>query len=124
MAGFRRTGEDQVAHVVTINRQMLEKALLMRGQSYLADVKAELLTGVIFEIDSSRKKLLTAHQRLQASIKTISSQKDALTKEVDQRWKAEQAAHRARLQAEAASRARAQFLANISHDLLGRVLIK
>ena len=90
MAALRRTGIDQVEHVVTSNRHMLEKALQMRAQSYLADVKAQLLTSVIFEIDSGRKKLLTAHQRLQESMKTISAQKDALAKEVGQRRKATQ----------------------------------
>ncbi len=118
MCALRRTGIDQVTHVVNTNRQMLEKALLMRGQSYLADVKAQLLTGVIQEMDSSRKRLLTAHQRLKESMHTVSLQKDLLALEVEQRVKSEETAHGARLQAEAANRARAQFLANISHDVL------
>ena len=118
MCALRRTGIDQVAHVVNTNRQMLEKALQMRGQSYLADVKAQLLTGVIYEMDSSRKRLLTAHQRLKEAMHTVSLQKELLALEVEQRVKSEDTAHGARLQAEVANRARGQLLAKISHDVL------
>ncbi|MDP6689423.1 MAG: histidine kinase dimerization/phospho-acceptor domain-containing protein [Alphaproteobacteria bacterium] len=118
MCARRISDIDQVAHVVATNRQMLEKALLMRAQSYLADVKAQLLTGVIYEIDSSRKRLLTAHERLRSSMHTLSLQKELLAMEVKQRHESEQSAHRDRLQAELANRTRARFLANITHDVL------
>ncbi len=118
MCALRASGIDQVAHVVSANRQMLEKALQMRAQSYLADVRAQLLTGVIFEIDSSRKRLLTAHERLRTAMHTLSLQKELLAMEVDQRLESEQLAHSARLQAELANRTRARFLADITHDVL------
>lgn len=54
---IRRSGSRHVEEIASNSRMLVEKALYMRCQSYLAHVKAQLLTETIFEVERSRKQL-------------------------------------------------------------------
>jgi len=71
-------GARHVADVQSVNRNLLEKALQMRCQGYLSQVKAQLLTATIFEIDHSKKNLLQSQNKLAEQNRLIEQQKDLL----------------------------------------------
>ncbi len=85
----------QVGEVQIINRELTEKALHMRCLSYLSQVKAQLLTATIFEIDNSKKILLKVNKEISEQGETIQKQKaeleeknhqlEALQKELEKR---------------------------------------
>ena len=72
-------GTRQVGEIQNINRELTEKALHMRCLSYLANVKASLLTETIFEIDSSKKVLMNINEELKNQKKLIEKQNKLLT---------------------------------------------
>jgi len=69
------TGNRHVDEVRQINRDLIEKALQMRCLSYLAQVKARLLTETIFEVDNSKKSLLKINQDLELRTETVEAQR-------------------------------------------------
>ena len=71
-------GVRHVSDVLTVNRNLLEKALQMRCHSYLSQVKAQLLTETIFEIDNSKKNLLKSRNHLAEQNQLIEEQKALL----------------------------------------------
>jgi signal transduction histidine kinase len=58
-------GSRNLREIQTINRNLTEKALRMRCTSYLSGVKARLLTETIYEMGSSKKKVVQEHDALQ-----------------------------------------------------------
>jgi two-component system cell cycle sensor histidine kinase/response regulator CckA len=58
-------GSRNLREIQTINRDLTEKALRMRCTSYLSGVKARLLTETIYEMGSSKKKVVQEHDALQ-----------------------------------------------------------
>jgi len=64
------------------HRVLVEKALQMRVERYLADVKAQLLTKTIFEVDDQRKLLKGTHEKLAESMSALEGKKAELSMEV------------------------------------------
>jgi PAS domain S-box-containing protein len=52
-----RTSTQHVSDVISMNKELTEKTLRMRCQSYQAHVKSQLLTQTVYEISSSKKIL-------------------------------------------------------------------
>ena len=73
-----QVGARHVDEVRQVHRQLIERALHMRCLGYLAQVKARLLTETLFEIDQSKKHLLSAHQEMTQQQAFIAQQKDGL----------------------------------------------
>lgn len=86
-----------------VNRALIEKALAMRCSSYLSQVKANLLTDIIFGMDESKKSLSKVNFRLQ--------------QEIIDRKHAEEKLRKARDEAERANCLKDKFIALVSHDL-------
>ncbi len=114
---IRDAGVRHVSDVQGVNRDLIEKALRMRCVSYLAGVKAELLTETIFEVDSSKKVLRNANKELSGHLETIEQQRRELAREVAEREAAQAEAMAAKRAAEAANEAKTLFLANVTHEL-------
>jgi len=72
---IRNKGAQYACDVTSGHRALLEKALYMRAQSYLADVKAQLLTKTIFEVDDQRKLLKAANEKLADSMAALQRKK-------------------------------------------------
>jgi len=79
---IRQAGTQYVSDVAAGHRALVEKALYMRAQSYLADVKAQLLTKTIFEVDGQRRLLKVANERLADSMAALQRKKAELAVEV------------------------------------------
>ena len=116
----KRINEYGIKHVEdmrAINRELIEKSLHMRCLSYLSQIKAELLTETIFEVESGRKALSSYN-------KSIIEQRDELekkTKEIEEKniqlRQSKEIATREKERADIANRAKDDLLANISHEL-------
>lgn len=87
---FHKAGSEHVEQVADSNRRLLEKALYMRCQSYLAYVKSQLLTKTLYEIDRSKKDVMRVNRELQKSLETISRHKEVLDQEIQERKQIEQ----------------------------------
>jgi len=105
-----QTGIRHVDEVRNINRDLTEKALHMRCLGYLAQVKARLLTETIFEIDQSKKNLLSINKKLTHQRATIATQKKQLERKNKQLTEA-------RKLADSSNLAKSTFLANMSHEI-------
>jgi len=75
-----RTGARHVNEVRDINRDLIEKSLQMRCLAYLSQVKAQLLTETIFEVDHSKKNLKQMNLDLAQHNALITRQKGELEK--------------------------------------------
>jgi signal transduction histidine kinase len=102
---FRVSTARDIHYANRANRNLIEKALRLRCVSYLAQVKASLLTDTIFEIDSSKKVLSAMNSRLQ--------------REVEVRQQAQAELRRALVRSEDAVRVKDQLVAMVTHDLRG-----
>ena len=78
-----RTSSQHVSDVISINKELTEKTLRMRCQSYLAHVKSQLLTQTVYEISSSKKvlkklnkDLLDINVKLKSQQEIIAEQKE------------------------------------------------
>lgn len=71
-------GKKNVNEVRDINRDLTEKALRMRCQSYLSKIKEKLLVQTIFEIDNSKKSLERLTDNIRSQRDTIAKQKKQL----------------------------------------------
>lgn len=72
------TGARHVDEVRSINRELTEKALHMRCLSYLSQIKSNLLTETIFEIDESKKVLLKVNKDIIHQREVIEDQRKKL----------------------------------------------
>ena len=82
---IRSAGIRHVAEISTSNRMLVEKALYMRCQSFLAHVKAGLLTRTIYEVDDQRRKLKKTNDRLTQALADLEAQREKLTEEIVRR---------------------------------------
>lgn len=73
-----KAGSQHVNEVRQVQRRLVERALHMRCLSYLSQVKARLLTETIFEIDQSKKSLLTVNREMARQRECIAHQKTEL----------------------------------------------
>jgi PAS domain S-box-containing protein len=79
---IREAGIRHVDEVTRDQRSLVEKALYMRCQSYLASIKAQLLTRTIFEVDGHRKELRQVNDILRDTMDTLQRQQQELATEV------------------------------------------
>ena len=73
-------GRQHVRDVQEINRLLIERAFKMRCVTYLSQVKSQLLTQTIYEIDSSKKELMRFTRETQRQNEVIEKQKNELEK--------------------------------------------
>lgn len=73
-----RTSTRNIDDVRNINCDLIEKSLQMRCLAYLSQVKAQLLTETIFEVDNSKKGLKLLNADLSRQHEIISRQKQDL----------------------------------------------
>ncbi len=139
---FKKTSEGQIGDIQKSSQSMLEKALQMRCHAYLSDMKADLLTQTIFEIDAGKKHLKSYSEKVEEQKSVIENQKIELVSkneklqhsreelerkvkertreledEIEERKKIEIAHLKSIEEATHANHVKTQFLANMSHDL-------
>lgn len=78
-------GIHHVEEVRGISKNLVEKALRMRAESFLAHIKTQLLTQTILEINKGKKVVVEAHQALAQEHKEVSQKKDELERKVQER---------------------------------------
>ena len=71
-------GRHHTEEMRSINRHLTERAFKMRCVTYLSQIKAQLLTETIYEIDSSKKSLLRFNQETIRQKEIIQRQKEEL----------------------------------------------
>jgi len=85
---IRTAGRDNVEYTRNISRDLIEKAMEMRCKSYLSQIKADLLTETIFEVDKSRKFIRNANKKLEKRVaertKALQDSNTALQHEVEE----------------------------------------
>jgi len=100
---YRDISDKTITEAKVVNHSLIEKALAMRCNSYLSQIKAQLLTDTIFEIDSTKKRLFNINTKLQ--------------KEINEHKKTEEKLKKAKEEAEEATKLKDKFVALVSHDL-------
>jgi len=110
-------GKRSVQDIRDINADLIEKAMQMRCQAYLAHAKAKLLSETIYEVDKSKKEIVHNQQELAQDYKQLSSQKAELMEEIAKREMIENELLRAKSEAELANKTKSQFLATMSHEI-------
>ncbi len=85
MPSLRKIGAQYVDEVSSSHRSLVEKALYMRAQSYLAEIKSSLLLETIFEVDGHRQVLKHTNERLAAALQELEQKKVELAAEVARR---------------------------------------
>lgn len=108
---YRNISDSTIKDARSVQDKLIEKALALRCSSYLAQIKSKLLTGTIYEINSSKKALLSINARLE--------------REVAERAQAEEMLQKSRDEAEQTTRLKDKFITLVSHDLknpLGAVI--
>ena len=85
MPSLRKIGAQYVDEVSSSHRSLVEKALYMRAQSYLAEIKSSLLLETIFEVDGHRQVLKHTNERLAAALRELEQKKVELAAEVARR---------------------------------------
>ncbi len=112
---IRAAGIRHVAEISDSNRMLVEKALYMRCQSYLAHVKSALLTRTLYEVDDHRRALKRTNDRLTRALAEVEAQREQLSKEIEQREQLEHRLERQRALADALRRCLASYL--VSNEL-------
>lgn len=100
---FREISNNSIVDAKNVHHKLIEKALEMRCISYLAQIKAQLLTNTIYEMDNSKKALTTINSQLQ--------------QEISERKRIEAKLTKARNEAEEATKLKDKFVALVTHDL-------
>ncbi len=123
-SGLMQSAKRNVSDVRNINRELTEKALRMRCESYLAEVRTRLLTNTIFEIDRTKKILSSQNIALTQHLSTISTQRKQLLQEAKERKailllleEREKELLLAKSEAEKANSEKSDFLSRMSHEL-------
>jgi signal transduction histidine kinase/DNA-binding response OmpR family regulator len=93
---IRSAGARHVAEIAANSRGLIEKALYMRCQSYLAHVKSQLLVKTIYEVDGQRRQLKQSNSRLAAALARVEQQREQLQAEVVRREQVERKLDRQR----------------------------
>ncbi len=106
---FRTAASQSIHYARSVNQSLIEKALAMRCSSYLSQVKAQLLTQTIYEVDHSKKMLSSLNTRLQD--------------EIAERKRVEVKLQAAKEQADAATELKDKFVAMVSHDLKSPLMV-
>jgi two-component system, LuxR family, sensor kinase FixL len=78
-------GIQHVTEVQGISKNLVEKALRMRTESFLAQIKTQLLTQTILEIDKGKKEVMEAHKMLSQQHEQVRRQNDELERRVQER---------------------------------------
>jgi two-component system sensor kinase FixL len=78
-------GIQHVNEVQGISKSLVEKALRMRTESFLAQIKTQLLTQTILEIDKGKKEVMQANQTLSKKHERMNQQKTLLEQKVQER---------------------------------------
>ncbi|MZH03319.1 MAG: hypothetical protein F3745_07990 [Nitrospinae bacterium] len=78
-------GIQHVDEVRAISKDLIAKALRMRADSYLAQVKTQLLTQTIIEIDKGKKQVMEAHHVLSREHEQVNEKKQKLELLVQER---------------------------------------
>ncbi|MCA9663721.1 MAG: hypothetical protein KC486_35660, partial [Myxococcales bacterium] len=112
---IRSAGARHVAEIAANSRGLIEKALYMRCQSYLAHVKSQLLVKTIYEVDGQRRQLKQSNSRLTAALARVEQQRELLTAEVVRREQVERTLERQREVADILHRGLTRYL--ISREL-------
>jgi signal transduction histidine kinase len=110
-------------------RQLTERALKMHCAAYLADVKARLLTAVIFELKTSKDSLaigLSKEQSARANLDALVSRRTEELERVRSRLEAEER-ERARLQSRLIQTERMHAIgalaSSVAHDLRNYLMV-
>ena len=126
-------GIQHVDEVRAISKDLVEKALRMRAESYLAQVKTQLLTQTIIEIDKGKKQVMEAHHVLSREHEHVNQQKQKLEqiiqertadlrREIEERKKYEVALQQAHDQLEVRVLERTQQLRALNEDMKKEIL--
>ncbi|MCK5356276.1 MAG: HAMP domain-containing histidine kinase [Methyloprofundus sp.] len=100
---YHQLSEEAISNTNVISNKLIEKMLTLRSTSYFSQIKAQLLTNTIYEIDSSKKVLFNTNSKLE--------------KEIRERKLAEARLKEALIKAEEATKLKDKFVALVSHDL-------
>ena len=80
--GILHTGTRHIFEVRNISSDLLEKSLNMRALAYLSSIKADLLRDTIFQIDSSKKEVCRARDRLEEKVQERTKELGASVKKL------------------------------------------
>jgi len=121
-------GVQHVNAVRLISKDLVEKALRMRADSYMAQIKTQLLTQTLLEIDRGKKQVVAAHHVLAREHEAVNQQKQSLEllvnektadlrKEIEERKKYEVSLQEAHDQLEVRVLERTQQLQALNQNL-------
>lgn len=100
---YRNISNETISNANTAKNQLVEKILTLRCAAYLSQIKAQLLTNTIYEIDGRNKVLFNTNHQLE--------------REIYERKLAEKKLENAKKKAEEATLLKDKFVALVSHDL-------
>jgi two-component system, LuxR family, sensor kinase FixL len=79
---IRHSANRHVGEIKAINRDLIEKALSMRCHAYLSQIKSQLLTQTIFELDKSKKVVIKHRDRLSTLVEERAEEMQRINKEL------------------------------------------
>lgn len=79
-----RTSSQHVSDVISMNKELTEKTLRMRCQSYLAHVKSQLLTQTVYEISTRKKILEKLNKELVDTNSELKSQQEIIAEQKEE----------------------------------------
>lgn len=79
---IRHSANRHIGEIKAINRDLIEKALSMRCHAYLSQIKSQLLTQTIFELDKSKKVIVKHRARLHTLVEERTAELLRINKEL------------------------------------------
>lgn len=79
-----RASSNHVSDVISINKNLTEKTLRMRCQSYQAHIKSQLLTQTVYEISNSKKSLKKLNKKLVDTNSKLKRQQEIIAKQKEE----------------------------------------